>query len=221
VSPVGTADSFTVEATSDEQLTTGIGVSPVALVHLSELQALTETTTDDPADQLLVSTNDASVAQRLEGLYPNTVVVTRTGIATQQVSSSSLPLAMGVAAFIIALVVGVLFTATMMGLEVTNDRRAFGTLTALGYSTRTLTVLVAVETLWLALVGGVLGVIGGSLALIGINAVAGELFGVSSLAVFDPLLVVYGLAVAVVIGLLAVPYPIWVSRRTDPLEVLQ
>ena len=221
VAPRGTDRNFSVVAVSDEQFTTGVGATPVALVHLSELQSITGATTGDAADQLLVSTNDAGVQQRLEGLYPNTAVVTRSGIAAQQVSTSSLPAAMGVAALLISLVVGVLFTATMMGLEVTNDRETLGTLTALGYSARSLTVLVATETVCLAVVGGVLGVGLGVLGIVAVNHLAAAAFGVQSLAILRPALLLYGIGVAVLIGVLATPYPVWLSRRTNPLTVIR
>ncbi|WP_229663694.1 ABC transporter permease [Halobellus salinus] len=221
VAPRGTDRNFSVVGVSDEQFTTGVGVTPVALVHLSELQQVTGATGGDAADQLLVSTNSPGVQQRLEGVYPNTVVVTRSGIATQQVSTSSLPAAMGVAALLISLVVGVLFTATMMGLEITNDRQTLGTLTALGYSSRSLAVLVAAETVTLAVVGGVVGVGLGAVGIVAVNRLATSVFGVESLAVFEPGLLVYGLGVALLIGLLATPYPIWLSHRTDPLAVIR
>lgn len=221
ISVPGTTQPISVTTVADGQFTTGIGSVPVALVHLSELQQMTSVTDSDAADQILVSTNAAGVQSDLEDQYPNTAVVTRTGVASQAVSTSSLPLAMAAAAFVTALVVGVLFTATMMGLEVSTDRITLGTLTALGYSGRSLTVLVIAETLSLAVVGGILGVGFGGLATLGVNMLARRLFGVESLAVFEPALLGYGLAVAFIIGICAAPYPIWLSRRTDPLEVIR
>jgi len=217
----GTDQPMTVRTVADGEVTTGIGSVPVALVHLSELQQLTGATASDAADQVLVSTNAAGVKATLESRSQNTVVVTRTGVASREVSTSSLPVAMAAAAFVTALVVGVLFTATMMGLEVSTDRDTLATLTALGYSGRSLTVLVVAETLSLAAVGGVVGVGLGGLATLGVNALARTLFGVGSLAVFRPALLAYGLLVALAIGVFAAPYPIWLSRRTDPLAVIR
>ncbi|WP_311173108.1 ABC transporter permease [Halobellus ordinarius] len=220
--PTGEAPGpLRVEAVSDGEFQTGIGAAPVALVHLSELQATTGATGDDAADQLLVSTNDPAVRERLTGLYPNTVVVTRAGIAAQETSLSSLPVAMGVAALVVALLVGLLFTATMMGLEVTNDRTALATFTALGYSERSLSVLVVAETVSLAALGGLLGVALGALGIVATNGIVAATLGVPSLALLRPELLGYGFAVALLIGLLSAPYPIWLSRRTDALEVMR
>lgn len=217
----GSPGSFRVESVSSGELQTGIGAAPVALVHLSELQAITGAADGDAADQLLVSTNDPGVRGDLSGLYPNTVVVTRTGIAAQQVSLSSLPFAMGVAALVVAVLVGLLFTATMMGLEVTNDRTALATFTALGYSERSLTVLVVAETVSLAALGGLLGVGLGAVGIVVTNEIVAATLGVPALAVLRPELLGYGFAVALAIGILAAPYPIWLSRRTDALAVMR
>jgi putative ABC transport system permease protein len=221
LSPRSAEANFSVVAVSDEEFTTGIGTTPIALVQLSELQAVTGTKTADSADQMLVSTNDAGVEARLEGVYPNGVVVSRTGIATQQTSVSSLPLAMGVAAFVIALVIGVLFTATMMGLEITNDRRILGTLAAIGYSPGSVTLLVLTETVSLALLGGLLGAGLGAASLVIINQIVADVLAVPAFAVIEPVLFVYGIGTALLIGVLAAPYPMWLSRRSDVLSVIR
>jgi putative ABC transport system permease protein len=217
----GAPGPLRVRTVSETDFQTGIGTTPIAVVHLSELQAMTGATDSDAADQLLVSTNDPAVEDSLATLYPNTVVTTRTGIAARDASLSSLPFAMGVAAFIIATLVGLLFTATMTGLEMTHDRTTFATLAALGYSERSLAVLVVAETVTIAVLGGVVGVVLGAVGIVVANALAAATLGVGSLAVFAPPLLVYGVGVALLIGVLSAPYPIWLSRRSDILEALQ
>ncbi len=63
-----------------------------------------DVTGTDSADQILVSTTAPEVKVKLQEMYPKTVVVTQTGLATEEASTSSLPLAMAVAAFVTALV---------------------------------------------------------------------------------------------------------------------
>jgi putative ABC transport system permease protein len=212
---------FRVTAVAGSDFTTGVGTAPVALVHLSELQAVTGATEGDAADQLLVGTTDPAVRERLEGVYPHTTVVARSGLAARDVSTTSLPLAMGIAALVVALVVGVLFTATMMGLEVTDDRTTLSVLAAVGYSARSRTLLVVVETLSLTLVGGALGVGLGAVGIVATNAATSYAFGVGEVALFRPILLAYGLGVAGLIGLLSAPYPAWLSRRTTPTAVMR
>ena len=218
--PSGGNQSLRVVNVSAGTETSVSGAVPVMLIHLSELQADSGAQSGDQADQILVSTNDRVVKERLAGQYPRTTVVERTGLSGQQVSPSSLPLAMAVAALLAAVVVGVLFVTTMMGLEVNAGRQHVGTLAAMGYSRAARSVVVAAETLCLAGIGGLLGVALGGLGILGINAVGQALLGVGTTALFDPRLVGYALVVALVIGLVGAVYPVLVSFRTSELEVL-
>lgn len=212
--------TLTVTNVSAGGTETAGGTVPVMLVHLAELQSLTGATEGDAADQLLVSTNDRSVKSSLTGQYPGMTVVTRSGLSAQQVSSSNLPLAVAVAAFVSAVVVGVLFVTTLMGLEVSADRRQLGALAAIGYSNRALSAVVAAETVVVSVLGGVVGIGVGVLGVVGANALGAQLFGLDRVAVFQPVLAGYALAVAVIIGLVGAVYPVWLSRRNDVAEVL-
>jgi len=190
------------------------------LVHLSELQTITGASNGDTADQLLISTNDPSVRDSLEGRYDRTTVVSRSGLSAQQVSTSNLPLAVAIAALLSAVVVGVLFVTTLMGLEVSADREQLGTLAALGVSARSRSIVVAAETVIISLLGGGVGIALGGFGVLGVNRLGTETFGVDTVAVFEPRLAVYALVVAFGIGLVGAAYPVLLSRRTDPLEVL-
>ncbi len=212
--------SLTVTNVSSGGTETAGGTVPVMLIHLSELQTLTGATNGDVADQLLISTNDRSVRSMLENRYPGTTVVTRSGLSAQQVSASNLPLAIAVAAFVSAVVVGVLFVTTLMGLEVSADREQLGTLAAIGVSSRSRSLVVAAETVIISLLGGLVGIGIGVLGIAGVNAIGTTTFGIETVAVFDPRLGGYALLVTLCIGLLGATYPVLLSRRTDVLEVL-
>lgn len=212
--------TFTVANVTTGDAATAVGTTSVAVVHLSELQALTGADTGDQADQILVDTDDRSVRETVAELYPRTTVVTRSGLGPQQVASTNLPLAIAVAALVAAVVVGVLFVTTLMGLEASADRQHLGTLAAVGFSSRSLSLVMAVETIVVSLLGGALGVAVGGLGVLAVNALGQSLVGETAVAVFDPLLVGYAVVVAFVIGVVGAAYPVVVSRRADPLEVL-
>ncbi|WP_416840432.1 FtsX-like permease family protein [Haloferax sp. DFSO52] len=211
--------TFTVVDVHDGDLSSGVGPVPVALVHLSELQTMTGSTQGDLADQLLVSTNSPGVKSDIEALYPRTTVVTQTGLSVRGASTSSLPLAMAAISLVVAVLVGVLFVATMMGLEVTADRKNLAVLAAMGYSTGSRTLLVVSETVLVATVGGVVGVVFGIGGISLTNAITQELLGVR-VALFDPILVAYSVGVAALIGLVSSVYPAWLTWRTPTLEAM-
>lgn len=199
---------------------TGAGQLPVAVFRLSELQALTGADTGDRADQILVGTDSAAVEDELAGVYPGATVVARSGLNAGQVADSDLPLAVSVTAFVVALIVGTLSVATTMGLELVADRRNLAVLAAIGYPRRDRSLLVVVQTLTVTLVGGALGCVLGTLGIAATNALVAEFVVAERLARLHPVLYLYGLAVAVGIGLLAAPYLLVVLRRTTALSEL-
>lgn len=220
VSPAGSDRSFRAVDVAEADVSTGVGPVPVMLVHLSELQTLTNTASGDQADQILVSTNDPSVKPMLANVYPRTEVLTRSGVGGASMSTSSLPLAVAIAALLAAVSIGVLFVATLMGLDVIDNRGTIAAQGAMGFSRRSQTIIVLAQVLTIAGLGGVAGTVLGLTGIVGINAASNAMLGVQDVAQFHPLLLAYGPVVALAIGLLATPYPAWLARKTDILEVL-
>lgn len=213
--------TFTITDVADGELRTGVGTAPVALVHLSELQAITGAADSDAASQILVSSNDQRVRSTIEGIYPQTDVVTRTGFASQTVSTSSLPVAMGIAAFVISLIIGVLFTATTMGLEITHDRQFIAILSAVGYTERSIGFVVALQVVTVCLVGGVAGTVLGIGGIYATNALFAQALSLPAAGIIDLRLIPYGIMTALLIGVLSLPYPVWLARRTTITEALR
>lgn len=200
--------------------TTGGGPLPVVLLHQSELQSMTGATNGDPADQILVSTNDPSVQTYIENVYPGTNVVQKSGVSGEELSTSSLPVAIGLTAVLAAVVIGTLFVATMMGLELHADRKQLAVLAAMGYRERSRAFLVIAETFLLTFTGAALGVVLGLGGIELANNLAEQYLGVGSIAVFDPLLIGAAGVVAVLIAAFASIYPVWLTRHSEILEVL-
>lgn len=211
--------TFTVTNVSESQAPSIGGSIPIAVMQLAELQAMSGAQTGDQADQILVSTN-SRIRDELATQYPRTTVVTRSGLAAQDVSTSSLPLAIALAALVAAVVVGVLFVTTLMGLEVNASRQELGMLAAMGFSRRSRSLIVATETVIIALVGGLVGVGIGAVGILGVNTFGTATLGIDTVARFDPRMLLYALGVAVVIGGIGAIYPVVLSLRTTQLEAL-
>ena len=216
----GPNQTFTTTTIADGDISGGVGPIPVLVVHTSELQRLTNTASQDSADQILVSTNDPTVKPTLKAAYPETQVLTRAGLGGEDLSTSSLPVAVAVAALIATVAIGTLFVATLVGLETIAAREMIAVQGALGLSTSSQMIIVFAQTLTIAGLGGLVGTLGGLAGLQVLN-VGATIFGsVSQIAAFHPGLLAYGPGVALVIGVLATPYPAWIAARTDHLEVL-
>lgn len=221
IMPARTDQTFRITDVADSDLRTGVGAAPVALVHLSELQAITGAADGDTASQILVSSNSQRVRTTIEGTYPQTNVVTRTGFAGQTVSTSSLPVAMGIAAFVVALIVGVLFTATTMGLEITHDRQFIAILSAVGYTERSVGFVVALQVVTVCFIGGTVGTLLGIGGIYVTNTILAQTLSLPAPGIIDLRLIPYGIMTAVLIGILALPYPVWLARRTTITEALR
>lgn len=213
--------NLTAAETTERNLQATVGEVPAIVVPLAELQAITGTTEGDQADQILVATSDPAVRDDLASIYPETLVVSRSGISGIRTANSQLPQAMALASIIVAGGIGVLFVATMMGLELAATRREIAVLSAVGFSGWSQALIVVTETVSVALLGGVLGVCLGAGGIFAINEGVINVIPVDTVAVFTPELVPVGLLVAIAVGLLASPYPLVMARRTDVLEVLE
>lgn len=198
----------------------GVGEVATVVVHLAELQTLTETAEGDQADQILVDTDGSDVASELTGRYPQTSVVSRDGLFSVSATPTNLPFAMALASGLVALGIGVAFVTTMMGLELTATRQSLAVLDGVGYSWSSIALLLAAETVTIVVLGGAAGIVLGAVGIVGVNAGLADAVNLPAVATFDPSLVVYGMATAVTVGILSVVYPLYIARRTDTLGEL-
>lgn len=213
--------SFHVVDVANASTATGGGTLPVGVVHLGELQMVADRTAADSANQFLVQTDTPRVKDDLESIYPETRVIAGGSGGMSRLADSELALAMALAALLIAVIVGTLFVATTMGMEINGDRQSYAMLQALGYSSRSIVVLVAFQTVSLTIIGGALGVGLGFAGIYGSNALTTEWLGAGQVASFDPLFIPYGMGVAVVIAVLTGPYLAWLVTRKKASEDLE
>jgi len=205
-----------------DPVASGVGQFPVALVHLAELQSVTGAAETDGADQILVrAAPGADVRERLAGVYPNSEVLTQAGLLRQRATDSRLPVAVAVAGLIVGVVVGALVVATALGFELIADAPQRAVMAAVGLSNRSRLLLVAVQGLTVTLAGGLVG-IGLWLAGVGLaNLASTRVLDGGIVARLHPAIGVYGVGVALLVALLAVPYLLVLGGRTNALERLE
>jgi|AntDeeMinimDraft_5_1070356.scaffolds.fasta_scaffold08490_3 putative ABC transport system permease protein len=218
--PGSVDQSFSVTRVSERDAQTVQGEVPVAVFQLSELQSFTGADAGDQADQILVDADSEAAVPIMEGSYPEATVVERDTPAGGRLLDAELPLAMALSALLITLIVTTLVVATTAGLEVEADRRHLAVLSALGLSRRSTTGLVLTRTLALAVAGGVVGAVLGSLGIVLVNMLVKSYLGTTGFALLSWQVASYGVAVAAIAGLLAAPYPVLLARRTVTLGEL-
>ena len=198
---------------------TSAWMTPLLFVTRAEANALAAR--GDVASYILVDAprgvSDAALARRLQAKLPGFAVMTRAEITAHDrqlmTSPFDAPLLVMVA---VALGVGALVIGLSVYGFVTERRREFGTLKALGGSARRLYGSVAAQAL--AIAGA--GVVGGLL----LQRVGAKLMGVVDarfLFEFKPGHVVVALVAAFVMALLGAWAPARVVARLDPAEVFR
>jgi len=216
----GTDRQLRVVSVESDDPTVGAGEVPAVAMHLAELQTLTDTVEGDQADQILVVTDGSDLKDDLAATYPETSVVTRAGLFSVSATPTNLPFAMAVASGLVALGIGVAFVTTMMGLELTATRQSLAVLDAVGFSWWSVALLLVTETVTVVVLGGILGVALGAAGVAGLNAGVTDAVGLPGVATFEPVLIAYGLGIAVVVGVLSVGYPLYIAWRTRTLSEL-
>lgn len=208
---------YTVEAVAEPRGGDAIAGTPVALVHLGELQADMGVAEHDQAHQFLIEVDSPAAADTLQGIYPDARLSTQTGLTAGAVVDAELPLALAITALVVGGITGVLFVTTAMGLEVVADRRQLRTVAALGMSRWSRFLIVSTQTLVVVLVGGLVGTALGVAGIHALNTVVATQVPVAGVARAPWWLVPYGGAVAVLIWLLTLPYLAYLTiAHTDP-----
>ncbi|MFA9417738.1 FtsX-like permease family protein [Natrinema sp. HArc-T2] len=215
--PIRSSDlSVTVTAVADTD--GGEDGAPVALVHASELQSLSGAADGELADRVVVW-GDAEIAQSAAAdAYPKASVTVSGTTDPTALFEDGLAFATSAIALIVGVTICASFVATTMGMTVDEDRRTLAVLESIGVPTRGRLAVIAISTGITTLVGSVVGVGLGAAGIAGVNAVAGATVAPGAVAQFHPLFVPYGIAVAVLSGLVAVPYPLAVAARTSVLS---
>ncbi|ELY77532.1 ABC transporter permease [Natrinema gari] len=206
-------NTFTVTAIDNQSSSTGD--MPTALVQLSELQRITGAAEYDQADQFVVSTNSPAMKNKLEGVYPRSSVQTRGELTANKVAESDLSLALAFTALVVSLSIGTLFVVTTAGLEIVADQQQLAVLSAMGLSVRSQLQLVGTQTVVLTGLGGMIGTIGGLAGIRLINIVAVRTITTEPIATSHPVFIIYGIGVALVVGLLSLPVLLLTARRVS------
>lgn len=215
---------YTATAIEDTGANGVSGELPLVMVHLSELQSISGADNDDLADQILVKTgpdaSTATVESAAADAYPNATVQTGDDGQLASIRSNDFALATSLVALIVAVVICSLFVATSAALTIDKDRQTIAVFAAIGFSTRSRLAIVAVTTLSLTLAGALVGIVLGTVGVSITNYVATATIAPEPIATLRPAFGLYAVAVALIAGVLALPYPLYLVARTNVVAEL-
>ncbi|QLG48755.1 ABC transporter permease [Natrinema halophilum] len=197
---------------------TGGTSAPVALVHLSDLQSIAGADDGELADRVLVWGDREAAQSAAADAYPDAAVQIAGSTDPSSLFDDGLAFATSVIALLVGVTICASFVATTMGMTVDEDRRTLAVLESVGFPTSGRLAVVVVSTGITTLVGSFVGIGLGLLGVIGINAFAKATVAPGAVAHFHPVFIPYAIAVALLSGLVAVPYPLAVAARTTVLD---
>lgn len=192
--------------------------TPLVLVSLEELQALSGADDGALADRILVWGDEDAAATAGEEAYPEATVEKNADADLSSLFDDGLALATSVIAFVVGIVVCSLFVATTAGLAVNEDRQSLAVLAAVGFPARSRLALVATTTMVTTVCGALVGIALGFGGIVVVNELAGATIASGAVAQAHPGFVPYAFVVALSAGLIAVPYPLAIAVRTNVLE---
>jgi len=130
----------------------------------------------------------------------------------------------GIAA--ISLLVGAVGIANTMFTSVTERTRQIGILKALGMNNKDVMNLFLVESAFIGLVGGIIGllagfIISGIIGLIASILLAGSHIGGATMVSISPMLIIFSLVFSTIIGIISGIFPARRAARLQPVEALR
>jgi putative ABC transport system permease protein len=149
-----------------------------------------------------------------------------TAMTTQQVQEQIqsvfgvLSIVLGGISSISLLVAGFGIMNTML-MSVLERTREIGILKALGATNRKVMLVFLVETATIGLIGGLIGIIFGSIIYFGISYAAVNFLGVKLPMTVKPSLMFFSLLFSMAVGIVSGLYPAWRAAKLNPVEALR
>ncbi|SDR41978.1 ABC transporter permease [Natronobacterium texcoconense] len=188
--------------------------APVALVHLSELQDVSGAADGELADHVLVWGDEEAATAAASEEYPDAAIETDDATDPSALFDDGLAFATSLLALIVGLTICTSFVATTAGMTVDEDRRTLAVLESIGFPTSSRLAVVGLSTIVTTVCGALLGA---ALGIAGIELLDAVVTS-DTIAQAHPLFVPYAVAVGLVSGAVAVPYPMAIAARTSVLE---
>lgn len=199
--------------------------APTAVLHLSELQAVTGTTASDRATFISVRLTDSATAETVEReiqqAYPTYTVRTNEEQLQATLRGKVTVIASGLSLVVLAVVAGVLLTMNLQLAFVSQQRERFAALQALGLSRASLVTVVIANTLLVGVLGALVGVALAVPSTWLLNWVAAAVSGFENVVSLSREILLGGFVAATIVSLLsAIAASVYV-RRLEPLSVLR
>ncbi len=192
---------------------TGYSISPIAVLHLSELQELTGNLKGDRANYIIA--RGSGSMDYIRGLFPDALVLSNAEYSVYNVASDKKILATAIAVSAISALIAVLFISSTMVLSINEKKQEFALMKAIGISQRSIAKMVLYESIILSLIGGIMGILLSRIGQEILNMSAYRFFEAGQVSVVSPVLQLGGVVIALAAGVLSGLIPVIMTKRID------
>ncbi|MBL7166951.1 MAG: ABC transporter permease [Dehalococcoidales bacterium] len=167
-------------------------------------------------------TRAEETADEISEKWPSISAQTMTSVIDKLVDLVGIVRAAHMGLSTVALLIGILFILSTMLMAVGERVREIGTMRAIGAHRSFIFRMIVMESLATSLIAGGIGCLGGYLLSQGITYVLSEFMGLTYFApVVNARIFGIGLAIAVLVGMLAGLYPAWRISKTNIVQALR
>lgn len=198
--------------------------APTVILHLGELQTLSGTAGADAASFVAITLEDGvdhgEAAAAIERDFPGYAVRTNREQLDRLLQGQAPVIVSTIAIVVLAVVIGMALVVNVAALLVYGQRAELAALKAAGVSGRVLVGTAGVQGVTIGLLGGGIGLAATPVATIVVNRTVTRITGIDELIAMRPEFLLFGLGVAVAMGIAGATVAGYLIGRVNPLEHL-
>ena len=192
--------------------------SPVAILHLSELQELTGNLKGDRANRIIVNGND--LLPMLQSLFPEATIFSETEYLAHNIFDDKRILATAMAVTLVSFILSMLFISSAMFISINEKQKEFAIMRAIGISDWSIMKLVVYESVLISISGALAGLIIGYAGRYMLNFTLTHILGTNLNYTINPIITGVVLFSAILAGLFSGIIPAVIGNRANIIKVI-
>jgi putative ABC transport system permease protein len=192
--------------------------SPVAILHLSELQELTGNLKGDRANRIIVNGND--LLPMLQSLFPDATILSEAEYLAHNIFDDKRILATAMAVTIVSFILSMLFISSAMFISINEKQKEFAVMRAIGISDWSIMKIVVYESVLISISGALAGLIIGYTGRYILNFALAQILGTNLNFTINPVITVVVLFSAILAGLVSGIIPAVIGNRANIIKVI-
>ena len=192
--------------------------SPVAILHLSELQELTGNLKGDRANRIIVNGNDLSL--KLQSLFSEAMILSEAEYLAHNIFDDKRILATAMAVTLVSFILSMLFISSAMFISINEKQKEFAIMRAIGISDWSIMKLVVYESVFISISGALAGLLIGYTGRYILNFTLAHILGTNLNYSINPIITGVVIFSAILAGLVSGIIPAVFGNRANIIKVI-